>query len=294
MKREDKIVDQFKLAAQNSETKEFAAMDKVWSRVEEKLDRKEDKKAMLLWKKIAVAACLLLLGTLGYQFLKEEQPKIESNETIVVKDSINTPTQTDRAVVVTKVLNPEIKNDAVQILEKQIKPETQVVMEGRFEIKSEADAVNDVAPPESGYLSSPTPRHSIIKENAVTESKKADVEMMMQNRGKASLVHKDEPLVVIDKKIVQAKIQDVQFTDDESLVVLNEPLYIINGVEYTEKEVFGPNPTSPYSPLKKQEIETISILQDEKATEIYGEKGKKGVVIITTKNGKPLSLKKEK
>ena len=50
--------------------------------------------------------------------------------------------------------------------------------------------------------------------------------------------------------------------------------------EYSEKEVFGPNPTSPYYPLNKQEIESISIYQDEEAIELYGEKGNKGVVVI--------------
>ena len=32
--------------------------------------------------------------------------------------------------------------------------------------------------------------------------------------------------------------------------------------EYTEQELFGPNPTSPYAPLNKQKIESISILKD--------------------------------
>ena len=28
----------------------------------------------------------------------------------------------------------------------------------------------------------------------------------------------------------------------------------VNGVQYTEQELFGPNPTSPYAPLTKQNI----------------------------------------
>lgn len=294
MKKEDKIFDQFKTAADNAENKEFSAMDKVWSRVEEKLDRKEDKKAMLLWKKIAVAACLLLFGTLGYQFLKEEQPKINANETLVNTDSVKTAIPRKETVVTPEPILPKIKEDAVQILQKQIKPETQVAMENRDDKQIESESVNEVASPQAGYLSAPSLSANAFKESAVSEYKKADVEMMLQKNRKASLVHKDEPLVVIDNKLEKSKIQDIQFNDDDSLVVLKEPLYIINGVQYTEQEVFGPHPTSPYSPLKKQEIETISILQDEKAIEIYGEKGKKGVVIITTKNGKPAALKKAK
>ncbi|MFY8187888.1 MAG: hypothetical protein ACOVLC_08005 [Flavobacterium sp.] len=88
------------------------------------------------------------------------------------------------------------------------------------------------------------------------------------------------------------KLNEIDPTEIEEIRVLNEPLYIINGVEYSEQEVFGPKPTSPYSPLDKQKIETVSILQDEEAVSKYGDKGKKGVVIITTKDGKPAALKK--
>ena len=71
----------------------------------------------------------------------------------------------------------------------------------------------------------------------------------------------------------------------------NNPLYIIDGIYYSENDLFGKNPTSPYAPLNEQEIKTITILQDLEATEKYGEKGKKGVVIITTKAGKPAQKK---
>lgn len=294
MKKEDKIFDQFKSAAKNAETKDFAAMDKVWQRVEEKLNTTENKKSILLWKKIAVAACLLLFGTLGYHFLKQEQPKINAAETVVNTDSVKTEIPKKEIIVTSDEIIPEIKEDAAEILQKQLKPEHQVAMETDIKQESKADAVNEVPSSPSGYLSAPLPSASSIKETSGSESKKADIEMMLQKNRQASLVHKDEPLVVIDSKVEKKKIRDIQFDDEDSLVVLNEPLYIINGVEYTEQEVFGPNPTSPYSPLKKQEIETISILQDEKAIEIYGEKGKKGVVIITTKNGKPAALKKAK
>ena len=82
-----------------------------------------------------------------------------------------------------------------------------------------------------------------------------------------------------------------QYRHLHSLVVLDAPLYIIDGIYYSEQDLFGKKPTSPYAPLDNQEIKTITILQDLEATSKYGEKGKKGVVIITTKNGKP-ALKK--
>lgn len=102
--------------------------------------------------------------------------------------------------------------------------------------------------------------------------------------------NKQPPLVLIDGKVSKSKkyanglMPESEF---ESVTYLENPLYIINGEQFTETEVFGPNPTSPYSPLAKQNILSTTILQGEAATNAYGEKGKNGVVIITTKDKKP-------
>ena len=68
---------------------------------------------------------------------------------------------------------------------------------------------------------------------------------------------------------------------------LPNPLYIINGIEYSEESLFGKNPTSPYAPLDKQKITSTNILKPADATKNYGKKGENGIVIITTKDGKP-------
>ncbi|MBP9793736.1 MAG: hypothetical protein KBC56_07030, partial [Flavobacterium sp.] len=115
------------------------------------------------------------------------------------------------------------------------------------------------------------------------------IEEQKETKNKKQLAKKAPPLVVVDGKATDKKVSDIQNSDDfETIVELKNPLYIINGVEYTEKEMFGPNPTSPYYPLNKQEIESLSIYQDEEAIELYGEKGKNGVVVVKTKNGKPI------
>jgi TonB family protein len=57
----------------------------------------------------------------------------------------------------------------------------------------------------------------------------------------------------------------------------NQPLHVIDGV-ITEN--FNSNNISPES------IESISVLKNESATILYGDKGKDGVILITTKKGK--------
>lgn len=61
----------------------------------------------------------------------------------------------------------------------------------------------------------------------------------------------------------------------------NSPLYVIDGVQVE-------NGLSTISP---QDIQSIDVLKDAAATAIYGARGGNGVIIITTKSGKPGKLK---
>ncbi len=90
MENQDKLYDKMKQAAHNAESNSFPGMEKVWARVEEKLDKKEDKKIIALWKKIAVAACLLLFISIGFQFLKSDKEIITIENPVVIehKDTI--------------------------------------------------------------------------------------------------------------------------------------------------------------------------------------------------------------
>ncbi|HRG18882.1 MAG TPA: hypothetical protein PLP39_07305 [Flavobacterium lutivivi] len=303
MENQDKLYNQFKSAAENAEKKDFPAMESVWNRVEQKLDTKVLKKETKLWKKLAVAASVLLIVTLGYHFWKDENVIID-NSKIVNQDSIVKPNiveENNQTIVTSETQHPAIKENAEEILKEQTKSADVVVMNDSVkpkklvismpaavsEVRIEKDEIKEEKQPNSynGYLDNEVYKARSVQNNGYRT--------MLNSSGriaetKKKSIKKDDPLLVIDDKAEDLQnIGKLNPDDVESIVVLAEPLYIINGVEYSEKEVFGPNPTSPYSPLNEQDIETISILQKEKATEIYGKKGEKGVVIITTKNGKP-------
>ena len=55
----------------------------------------------------------------------------------------------------------------------------------------------------------------------------------------------------------------------------NNPLIIIDGKESKGLKTIAPD-----------DIKSITILKDESATKLYGDKAKNGVLIITTKKGK--------
>ncbi|MGO4770063.1 hypothetical protein ACEN2I_00235 [Flavobacterium sp. W22_SRS_FK3] len=318
MDNQDKIFDKFKEASQNSEQKDFSGMEKVWSRVENKLDKKQDKKTISLWKKIAIAASLLLLISLGSPFLKSDKTKEIQNHQVVVTDSVEKRIQN---AVVEKdgvaVQNSEIlpKEDAVKILDKQIQKQQNVAVN---ETKSSLNEIAITTPTTTAASETIAPiqaEEEYSKDEDFAETDKADQSFAYSNAArkesaKVAFADKQElkakksaPLIVLNgnaishsndekrDKMMQDELPNLSPENVESLVILDEPLYIIDGIYYSENDLFGNNPTSPYAPLNKQEIKSITILQDLEAISKYGEKGKKGVVIITTKNGKPATQK---
>ena len=300
----DKLFNQIKEASEKTEVGDFPAMDKVWSRVEEKLDKKVLKKENKRWKKLAIAASVLLITTIGYHVYNTENKIITEDVNIVAIDSV--ATNADNVVIVEgqdsahqKITNPKIKPDAEQLLRKQVVSTAVAssdIVSGN--IANEAVSVSNDSTNKNrksfGYSrnSKGLMKKEIFEARSVERYESDVVSKKMEAK---QVVGKASPLVVIDGKAVKvdAESEDggmskIDPDNLEDIVVLKEPLYIINGHYYSELELFGPNPTSPYAPLNQQEIETLSILQGEKAIANYGKRGEKGVVIITTKDGKPV------
>ncbi len=305
MNTEDKLYNKIKSAADKGSTPDFSGMDKVWSRVEDKLDAKVSKTESSKWKKIAVAASIVVVGTIAYNFMNNEPEIITNEHSVVVNDSL--PINTNNTLVEvskekpvekteTKFENPNIVVNADVILEKKIEEEPTIVsnipkvepmkISVAEEVQFEEMIIEDNAPEMSDYQ----------KGNSFVESSKKEQPNLYSNfttteaavPKSAYQEKKLDPLMVVDGKAKKGlKVDEINNSEVDSIVYLKEPLYIINGKEYSEKELFGPNPTSPYAPLNQQDIISTTIYQGEDATKLYGEKGKKGVVIITTKNRKP-------
>jgi hypothetical protein len=322
MDNQDKLFEQIKLASLKEETKDFPAMDKVWSRVAEKLDAKEDKKTIGLWKKIAVAASLLLVLSLGFQFLKSEEktpitsPKVVTTDINAIPNAA--PLVENNSIALAEEGKIISEKQAVRILKNQIEKEEVVVAnetmrsDTLMENNSAAPlAITDVMGSGDGYFEKQEEQESgaaavskarVAYSTAMgySKSKQYDGE---SNRKEMQVLQKTTPLIVMngqalaDKdtakkdQLIQQQLSNLDPKNIESIIILEAPLYIINGVYYSENDLFSPTPTSPYAPLNKQEIKTITVLQGEEATATYGEKGKKGVVIIFTKTGKPVAPK---
>jgi TonB-linked SusC/RagA family outer membrane protein len=70
-----------------------------------------------------------------------------------------------------------------------------------------------------------------------------------------------------------AKI-NVTVRGNRSINAGNTPLYIVDGVQYTDIQDINPN-----------DIQSMEVLKDASSTAIYGSRGSNGVIIVTTKRG---------
>ena len=285
-------------------------MEKVWSRLEEKLDKKEAKKTIALWQKIAVAASLLLVLSIGFQFLNSSSPKsIQEAPEVVTTTTKNNPSAietNENKTSSSPIIIP--KAEAATIINKSIGEEV-VIHNVQSNDTIMSSATNAISIPEitTAIASSEVADEKDAESNAIEQKlaaqasvakEKASYKMAFAEKSQER-AKKSSPLVVIDntalsdsnalkrERIMQEELSNFKPENLESVIVLDNPLYIIDGHYFSEDDLFGPQPKSPYAPLNHQDIKTIVILKDTDAVSKYGEKGKKGVVIITTKTGKP-------
>lgn len=296
MGTEEKLYKKIQQAAENAEQKDFPSMEKIWARVEDKIETQTLQKEKHLWKKLAVAASVVLVGTLAFFLLQENETVIIPENTITTIDSSknNIPTPESKNELVNA--NPEIKKEAEQILQQQIVIQNNIVINDTINYKSKKEvqlstpiameevdelAKTSLAP---SYNNSMSNSASSNNSGYLAKGKRYDITMNSAEKiqEKDKNVANDD-LVLIDGKLSKKSPKNISNADYESVIELKNPLYYINGVAYTEEELYGENPTSPYAPLSKQNIDTIVVLQPERAIPIYGDKGKNGVIIITIK-----------
>ncbi len=292
MENHDKIFNQIKTAAEKAEINDFPSMENVWSRIEGKLDKKVLKKENTLWKKIAIAASLLLFFSIVYHYFSPEKiVQIHKNDIVIIDSTKKVLPK--KEIELNESTNPTIKKNAAQILEKQIAAQNQIVAISPGAVKIEERKITSNSDSTTQRSPSNSPNYNTVFSSRGVVYKDDEVLVLGNKDKKANQVSskKLDPLIVIDNSASKQDINEIEADDIDTITILPDPLYIINGVNYSEKELFGPKPTSPYAPLSNLIIETVTVLEKEEATAIYGEKGKKGVVIITTKTGKP-SFKK--
>ncbi|WP_130735623.1 hypothetical protein [Flavobacterium sp. J27] len=303
MGTEDKLYKKIQQAAENTPSDSFPSMEKIWSRVEEKLETNVLKKEKNNWKKISVAASIIIVLSILYNFNKNESKNsIEQNTFITTADSLKNEEWIQKEEVVaffTDTINKS-KKDTLVALEKEIIPLTALpqislqnenvsLPEKNVEIATNSTPLN-IHPIADSVLVVPKKQNNSFF--ATQGNRKMEYSSFFANsttsQNPVQTKNKPNPLVVINGEVDSLNtLKTLNSEEIDSIYILSNPLYIINGVEYTEESLFGKNPTSPYYPLDQQKIIATTILYKEEGEKEYGKKGKEGVVIIKTKNGKP-------
>ena len=143
MDNKDKLDQQFQQAARNSEIGSVPSMEKIWARVEEKLDKEEEKKPVLWWKNLAVAASLLLFFTVGYQLFKNNDPVLPIENSVVVSPNKEQTTPVEEQKIQEnpqQLIGPTENFDAenaAKILKKEQQKTAVAVQEIPDEVKNE-------------------------------------------------------------------------------------------------------------------------------------------------------------
>ena len=152
------------------------------------------------------------------------------------------------AVAVTAFARPEVSEKAEEISRTSAVPE-------REQVNSLFSRVQDVSSAKVNDLAE-------IAETKVVKSKEV-----------TSVVRVQQADTLNPQK---AKKQDVKVTIS-SITALDKPLLVVNGKEI-DSSILGA--------LDPDKIDHITVLKDKKALELYGEKGKDGVILITLKKEK--------
>ncbi|HLN96657.1 MAG TPA: von Willebrand factor type A domain-containing protein, partial [Flavobacterium sp.] len=129
MEQQDIFETKLREAARKAEMQDFPAMENVWNRVTEKLEGTERKRPVIWWKRLVVAASILLCGVIAYEFVdtrpvprypspaptqpvvEEPAPKAPSSETTVPETVMPPSTPAPQHATEAVVYEPQSESD---------------------------------------------------------------------------------------------------------------------------------------------------------------------------------------
>ena len=283
MGTEEKLYKKIQQAAQNAEQKDFPGMENIWTRVENKLETQTLQQEKHLWKKIAVAASIVLVGTLAFLLLQPKEKIIVPENTISAIDTTKNEIPTPESANGFATTNPVIKKDAKEILQQRIVIQNNIVINDTINYSSRKEVTihNPMMLEEVQAKTSFAPELRNDASNAA----------FLSNQGYAAKGKAYSITTVSAEDISQEPIKEMMNND---FVIIrgqiskesangNEPLIVLNNHLVTKAILNDIDPNS---------IASVTVLKNQAAISLYGEKGKNGAIVLTTKNISKRELKK--
>ncbi|WP_347839060.1 carboxypeptidase-like regulatory domain-containing protein [uncultured Draconibacterium sp.] len=210
--------------------------------------------------RVANKDAVLVFNMLGYEFKKVPANKEKINVVLTRSDIDSQQSAYGVAVSPKLKVSGKVTNEkgeaivAAAVLVKGSNVGTITDLSGNYEIKT--DANQTLVFSMIGYQA---------KEVKINGEKAIDVSLIADGSGS------DDEIKIIGpgkKKDITIDVHSMKITNEDG----EAPLYILDGKEIGKVEE-----------ISAEELESISVLKDESATTLYGEKGKNGVIIFTTK-----------
>ena len=283
MGTEEKLYKKIQQAAQNAEQKDFPGMENIWARVENKLETQTLQQEKHLWKKIAVAASIVLVGTLAFLLLQPKENIIVPENTISAIDTTKNEIPTPESANGFATTNPVIKKDAKEILQQRIVIQNNIVINDTINYSSRKEVTihNPMMLEEVQAKTSFAPELRNDASNAA----------FLSNQGFAAKGKAYSITTVSAEDISQEPIKEMMNNDfviirgqiSQESANGNEPLIVLNNHLVTKAILNDIDPNS---------IASVTVLKNQAAISLYGEKGKNGAIVLTTKNISKRELKK--
>lgn len=277
------------------ENTHFPAFEKVWEKVESRLDEKQkDTKTIKMWLPYSIAASLaVIFGSLYFLNKTEtssEKPKIvlenpsknnvENPSTLATNNSVtendNTINNLDQKIK--KNIQNQIINNSNSVAYNAPKPN---------KIVKEFESKNVEIPPTKAsaemMIAAPSVEKFVQKSNEEISDKITETETVKsvamarksENPTPKSAMSLEQNQVYATVSNTDEAMDDEIFADVKISMNKNEPpLYIVDG--YVADANFLKN-------YNVKKITSLNIVEGRSAVQLYGNSGKKGVVVITTK-----------
>lgn len=283
MGTEEKLYKKIQQAAQNAEQKDFPGMENIWARVENKLETQTLQQEKHLWKKIAVAASIVLVGTLAFLLLQPKENIIVLENTITAIDTTKNEIPTPESANGFATTNPVIKKDAKEILQQQIVIQNNIVINDTINYSSRKEVT----------IHTPMMLEEVQAKTSFAPELRNDASnaAFLSNQGYAAKGKAYSITTVSAEDISQEPIKEIMNNDfviirgqiSQESANGNEPLIVLNNHLVTKAILNDIDPNS---------IASVTVLKNQAAISLYGEKGKNGAIVLTTKNISKRELKK--
>ena len=284
------------------ENPNFPGLEKVWQNVEEKLDKKQQKKRIIpVWFPYGIAAGLALTFGVLY-FMNDDKGKIEPQIADRIEGKPFDPNKVKGPANVEEINKTFEEN----LVKKPIKPteakEIIAYNEAPIPMKVEAFTYPSASSAPVADAIAPTVQYEVqaqgttsikateTEPNYVYTEKTKDIEgvvvtaMGIKKEQKSlgyatttvnsALMGKVAGLEISPSQGSPGTSPQLMIRGMVSLTSNNQPLYVIDGVPYQNVNLQNINPNK---------VKDVNVLKDAAATSIYGSRGMNGVVIISTK-----------